>query len=556
MPRRSALLPLLFAACARPFGTDPFTSSVETGSPGGIAIDSGVLDAGGPPDARLPRAPVAWHDVTTQHNDAARTGANLAEYCLRPENVASLAVDRRFQVTGQIYAQPLVANHLLVVATTANELAAFDLDSNDGARKWSLGRDVLGTPGNVVRNVSGPLGILSTPAIDVPNDRLFVVARSCPSPSALLGCGHHLFSVRLSTGAVLDEVEVAPPGFDPDWQWNRPGLLLMNGLLYAAWGVGQSGNQHEEEVVYHGWVMAFRADDLHAPPLVHSTTEHGRGGGIWQAGAGLAGDGEAVFATTGNSIRDVPVTSPIDFPTAPVDDENSAVRLRFDASGVAERATYFDPRPYMSDGNVFQYMERWDIDFSSAGPVLLPGTDDFVVGAKSGILYLLDRKTLTALQPPLSAFTEPPLAAGQSLYIFSYVGGPQVLGAPVVWNDSLYVWPRNDRLVKLQHDRTLRTLVVEARSSVVAGAGGGMLSLSADGPQAGIVWVSLSSSGIGGISSEIAAFDATTLEKKWSAPVTGYAKFTCPTVSAGHVFVASWNGDGSSEVVEYDGACK
>jgi hypothetical protein len=551
MKHRSKLaLVAVVAACGRPFSVAEIelTPALETG-------DSTSTDAGASssPDAAppAPRRIADWVDVPTQHNDAARTGANLRETCVRPGNVSSMREERRYRVTGQIYAQPLVAGKLLIVATTANELAAFDLDSAKGTRRWSLGPDVLGTPANVVRNVNGPLGILSTPVVDVANDRLFVVARACPTKTSLLGCHHTLFSVRASTGALLDWVEVAPPGFDPDWQWNRPGLLLQNGFVYAGWGAGQSGNQHEEEVPYHGWIIAFRADDLHAPPFAHSMTEHQHGGGIWQAGGGLTGDGDSVFATTGNGIIGTEADSPLDFAAQPVDAENSAVRLRFTPDGGVDQKHYWDPRSYKADGNVFQYMERWDIDFSSAGPAFLPGTNDVVVGSKSGVVYLLDRETLAPLQPPLSAFTEPYLPTNESLYIYSYVNGPQILGAPIVWGDSVYIWPRYDRLARFHHDKTARTLVLETKGTEVASGAGGMMSLSANGDKDGLLWISMANSHEGYAASQIAAFDAVTLEKKWIAPAGGYAKFVCPTVSGGHVFVASWNADGSSDVIDY-----
>lgn len=543
LPRTLRLIGLVLvvvAACARPFaGYDP-----ELDPPPPIDVGSG--DGGG---GSL--RPGSWVDVLTQHNDALRTGANLHEGCLRPENVARLRERRRFRVQGQVYAQPLIANGSLVVATTENEVASFDLDAAEPTRRWTVGQEVFGTPATVVRNVNGPLGILSTPAIDLEGDRLFVVARRCPSRTALLGCSHSVYALRLSTGEVLDRADVAPPGFLPDWQWNRPGLLLQKGLLYVAWGAGQSGNEHEEEMPYHGWMMAFRADDLKAPPIVHSTTPHGRAGGIWQCGAGVLGDGDAVFVTTGNSVRDSVITKPNDFPDKPVDDENSTIRLRFDENGIAERVGYYDPRPYKADGNVFQYMERWDIDFSSAGPALIPGTDDIVVGSKSGIMYLLDRKTLAALQPPLSAFTDPPMQAGESLYIYYYGDGPHVVGAPVVWGDSVYAWARSDRLAKFHHDRAARTLVVEAKGTDKSGPGGGILSLSADGAKDGTIFAVLAASASGGAPAELAAYDAVTLEKKWSVTQLRYAKFVAPTVSGGHVFLPTWNTDGTSDVIDY-----
>lgn len=549
---RSLLFVALMAACGRPFGISEIelTPTIETGSIDGGTGANGANDGSAADGApALPARIADWVDVTTQHNDAARTGANVRETCVRPANVASMREERRFNVTGQIYAQPLVVGKQLIVATTANHLVSFDLDT--AKRRWSLGPDVLGTPGNVVRNVNGPLGILSTPVIDVAKDRLFVVARSCPTKTSLLGCHHTLFSVKVSTGALLDWVDIAPSGFDPDWQWNRPGLLLQNGFVYLGWGAGQSGNQHEEEVPYHGWIIAFSADNLHAPPFAHSLTEHQRGGGIWQAGGGLAGDGDSVFATTGNGIIGTEADSPLDFASQPVDAENSAVRLRIAPDGGADRKHYWDPRPYKADGNVFQYMERWDIDFSSAGPAFLPGSNDVVVGSKSGVVYLLDRETFSPVQPPLSVFIEPALPSNQSLYIYSYANGPQVLGAPVVWRDAVFMWPRYDRLARMHHDKTARTLALEFKGTEVASGAGGMMSLSANGDKDGILWVSMANSHEGFAASQIAAFDATTLEKKWIAPAGGYAKFVCPTVSGGHVFVASWNADGSSDVIDY-----
>jgi hypothetical protein len=477
---------------------------------------------------------------------------------------------------GQLYAQPLIVTgvdvgdstmDLLIAASTANEVSAFDVRSLSATPVWHAGPEMFGTPAKVVRNVNGPLGILSTPVVDRGSGRLYVVARSCPTATSLSGCTHTLHVLDVGSGQSLDAVtltasftdgEGVVQTFSPDTQWNRPGLLLQNGRLYVAWGAGQSGQQHEEDIVYYGQIMSLDILNLHAAPKLFVDTTHTRGGGIWQAGAGVAGDGSAVFVTTGNGILNESVTSPLDFPSTPIDQENSVVRWDDAADGGSGVLSYYDNRQYKSDGNVFQYMETNDIDFSSGGVGIIPQSDHVLAGSKAGILYLLDRQTLQQVQPPLSAFHQPALAAGQTLYIYSYAGGPQVLGAPVVWRRSdahddalIFVWPRSDLLTRLEY-LPAGSLTVQATSTDVAGGGGGMLSLSANGAQDGtaVVWAVLGNSPAqGGEPAVVRAYDARTLTQVWSASAGGYAKFVCPVVSGGRLFVASWDATGSDVLV-------
>src|SRR5207245_2091888 len=76
--------------------------------------------------------------VVTQHNDNARTGANLFETALTPAAVTG-NFGRLFSrtVQGSVYAQPLVVSDLVIadrkhnvvfVATMHNTLYAFDAD--------------------------------------------------------------------------------------------------------------------------------------------------------------------------------------------------------------------------------------------------------------------------------------------------------------------------------------------------------------------------------------------------------------------------------------------
>src|SRR2546421_5479753 len=95
--------------------------------------------SGSPPPANLRRNAMPAQ-VLTQHNDNARTGANLAESILTPDAVAAPGRFGKLferQVEGQVYAQALYVPNVafpqgqrnaLYVATMRNNVYAFDAD--------------------------------------------------------------------------------------------------------------------------------------------------------------------------------------------------------------------------------------------------------------------------------------------------------------------------------------------------------------------------------------------------------------------------------------------
>jgi len=532
--------------------------------------DGATADTGG----TLGPRPAAF-SVLTQHNDPARTGANTAETCLTQAVAPTLTQRAALHVDGLIFAQPLLfagSRYLAIVATSTNQLTAFDATTLSSTPVWQLGQETFGTPGNV-KPGPGPLGILSTPVIDPATSKLYLLARSCPSTTAVTGCpqavhvvdavsGKHLDSVTVS-GGFTDADGGAHP-FDPDTQMNRPGLLLQGGKLVVAWGVmtPQPGKTHEGDVVYHGTVMAFDTTNLHAPPIFYVDTPRGFGGGIWQSGGGVAGDGTSVYFNTGNSTRGPGVTpkAPTEFPATPLDQENSVVRLQW-GSGTATPAWYYDPRPYHSDGNVFQYTNYYDYDLASSGLGLIPDSNELVAGSKGGIIYALDRTTMQSTQDPISAFHRKTLPAGQTLYIAND-DGPEILGAPVIWrrkagsvDDALvYWWPRNEFLTSLHYDHGTGAIEVAAVSADAAGAGGGALSFTSNGTTASsaLLWASVSLGNGGGTEPAfVRAYDPLTLKMLWQGAVPGYPKFVCPTIAAGRVYMPSWPASGGSDLLVF-----
>ena len=87
-------------------------------------------------------ADVSTVAVLTQHNDNARTGANLQETILNTSNVNAKQFGKLFElsVDGQVYAQPLyvsnvtlgdgTVHNVVYIATMHNTVYAFDATSD------------------------------------------------------------------------------------------------------------------------------------------------------------------------------------------------------------------------------------------------------------------------------------------------------------------------------------------------------------------------------------------------------------------------------------------
>src|SRR5258705_13496335 len=101
-------------------------------------LDDRSLPSGGSPISAV--APPAGVDVLTYHNDNSRTGANLNETTLTPQNVNASSFGRlfRYTVDGYVYAQPLEVSslrmadgkvHNVLFVATEND-SGYALDAN------------------------------------------------------------------------------------------------------------------------------------------------------------------------------------------------------------------------------------------------------------------------------------------------------------------------------------------------------------------------------------------------------------------------------------------
>jgi hypothetical protein len=332
--------------------------------------------------------------LTAQFNNA-RTAANLTESVLNLSNVNSSTFGKvlTFNVDGQVYAQPLYVPKLMVngalhnvlyVATMANTIFAFDADTGEQLHALNPGQAVPAVPENGTppcpdQTTTGTeLGILSTPVIDLASNSLYLVS-AAPGNSGTYT--HRIYALDITTlGIKSGPVTIAPsvPGNGSDSTGGqvvmnqtrylqRPGLLLSNGNVYA--GFGSCGPDPQP---YHGWVVSFATTTLRQTGAFN-TTPNGYQGAIWQSGRGLVGDTNGnVYSMVGNGSFD----------------------------GVTEFSdTFLKLSPALRVLDWFlppnrAQLEEYDLDPSSAGPILTPDTNLLVGGGKDGIVYVLNPSNL------------------------------------------------------------------------------------------------------------------------------------------------------------------
>jgi PQQ enzyme repeat len=345
--------------------------------------------------------------VTTYHYDTLRTGWNDQEASLTSSKFPStFGVIQDVAVDEQVDAQPLLVageniaggiHDVVYVVSENNTVYAIDAGTGAILVQRNLGPPVpmpLGCGNN------GPnVGITSTPVIEPARGRIIVMAYvNGTSPS------YQLHALNLSTLAD----EVAPVTvkatqkltdgstftFNATYQRQRPGLLKLNGSIYAGFGsfCDFSANQSR------GWVLGWNAETL--APLVHAELNDSQAtsptsfflSSVWMSGFGLSGNGSTVYFSTGNSDCNFYV-DPEACPSQSTYDgvtniQESVIGLN---SSLSTREGVFTP------SNVFA-MDIADADLGAAGVMLMPsarvGAGLAAIVSKDGRLWLLNTGSL------------------------------------------------------------------------------------------------------------------------------------------------------------------
>lgn len=516
--------------------------------------------------------PVAVSDlpgVFTWHNNLARDGANPHEFALTKATLTTATFGKRFScaVDGVVYAQPLwvpglsingAKHNVLLVATAHDTVYAFDADEFPCVTLWHANLidsahgatsgettvpngDIGGSP-----DLQPEIGIIGTPVISPSLNTLYAVTKS-EGPS---GTFHQrLHGLDLSTGNEKTggpaniSGSVVGAGYDSSGatitfnsrtHLQRPGLALVNGVVYVTWA------SHGDNDPYHGWIIGYDATSL-APVTTYNLTANGSRGGIWMSGAAPAADSaNAVYLSTGNG------TFNRDSSSAPNSDLGDAVvKLTTSSSGLL-------PSDWFSPFNQSD-LEAADRDLGASGVVLLPDQSSgaahlLITGGKEGKFYLINRDSMGHYCGSCTS------SSGDTNIVQSFSATSAIFGTPAFWHNGLYVAGLSDQLVVYTFNSSTGKFETapSSQSPNTFAFPGATPCISSEGTTNGIVWA-IDSSQYGppknsGGPAVLHAYDATNLASElWNSTQAANSrdqagtavKFSVPTIANGKVYVGT-----------------
>jgi len=536
-----------------------------------VLVLAGACSATDPPAQPAPTAPAtapapADTAMLTQKGDPARSGWNRHETVLTQANVNPSDFGRRttYPVDGAIYAQPLFVpglsvaggrHNTVLVATEHDSVYAFDADATGPAHAPLWHRSLLPPGAQPVSAkddvsctaISPEVGITGTPVIDPATDTLYVVATSNENGQLVYrihALDPHTGNDRVAPVRITASVPGTAPdavrgmvSFDPRYEQQRMGLLLLGGVVYVAFA------SYCDQDPSHGWILGYRAADLsravvyNDSPNAGSSGKRPGGGGLWESETGLTADAAgSIYVVSGNG--------PFDLNTGGANAGNSLLRFVVDG-GTLRLADYFAPFHQSC-------LNAHDQDLGSGAPLLLPRFGAVLFIGKEGRIYLTRADHLGGNQPLTVSCTAAQQVTNvdrivQELPDDTVLGG--VWGSETYWTDGpqtyLYTAGVVDHLRawRLTGGTVAVPSVGQAPETLAYPGGVPVLSSAGDTPGTAILWiVSMSDAG-----PALRAYDPANLAHELYASdrkatrdgLAGYPNFTVPTVAAGRVFVGT-----------------
>jgi hypothetical protein len=497
--------------------------------------------------------------VLTYHNDNLRTGQNVNETILTPANVTSSKFGKLFAlpVDGQVFAQPLYmpavmvgsqVHDLVFVATQHDSVYAWDANTFSSTPLWQTSfinpsAGVTTVPCAEAASGQGDcstitpeFGITSTPVIDSSTGTLYVVAHTKEVVGTTTNYVYRLHALSITTGAekfggpVVLKASVSTTSgtinLVPIQHMQRPGLLLVNGVVYIGFG------SHGDQSPWYGWLLGYNASTL-KQVMVFNTAPNGQGGAIWQSGCAPAADANGnIYVITGNGAFTAN--------SGGVDYGDSILKLN--TNGTV--ADYFTPTDQMALNNS-------DDDLGSGGHIVIPdqtGTfPHLLIGAgKQGVIYSVNRDNMGKFNPggnqniqSLAALTSGPSSGG-------------LFGCPAYWNENVYFVAWNDNVTAFHLSNG--TVALTSMSTTRLAFPGATPTVSANGTSNGIVWIIQANVPNDTIlttvpAAVLRAYDATNVavelydstQAGTRDTAGGAVKFAVPTVANGKVYVGNSN---------------
>jgi len=499
--------------------------------------------------------------VATYHNDNARTGQNVLETILTPDNVNAARFGKLYSlpVDGYVYAQPLYMpqvaipgdgiHNVVIVATQHDSVYAFDADSLTPAPLWKVnflnadaGVTTLSPSDVNASDILPEIGITSTPVVDVASNTVYVVSATKENGAFY----HRLHALDIASGAEKfggpRTIQASYPGvaqdahdgvltFSSRFQLQRAALLLSKGKVYIAFA------SNADSGLYHGWVIAYDATTLRQSGAWVSTPDSYQGG-IWMSGCGISADsaGNLYLSTANGPFDAYGEQSGSNF-------SDSVVKLTPGAHGIA-LVDFFAPSNQAK-------LAKDDLDLGSVGVLLLPEQPGpyprlAVTSGKNGHIYVLNRDSLGGYNQ----------GRGNPQIVQDISGQlKQQMGTPAYWNGRLYfgagISPQKDGIKAFALRNGTLSVTPTSQSAAIYHLTRSTVSVSANGNSNGIVWAVDNDAYYNAHQGPAAlhAYDARNLGRELynSNQRIGRdnpgqaAKFTVPTVANGKVFVGTAN---------------
>ncbi|HEX4263986.1 MAG TPA: hypothetical protein VH597_06565 [Verrucomicrobiae bacterium] len=502
-------------------------------------------------------------NVLTYHNDNGRTGANLNETTLAPDNVNPNSFGKLFayDVDGYVYAQPLYVSGLNIpgqgvrnvvfIATEHNSVYAFDADSNGGANGGLLWQANLGSSAQVpspelpFQAIKPEVGITGTPVIDAGSQTLYVDAFTEEGTNFI----HRVHALSILDGSERAfspvVVSASVPGlgagskngtvsFQAIQQLQRSALTLAGGVLYICFaGLTDTPNTDP----YHGWVIGLNAANLQLRPnYVFCSTPNGTTaqfgsvagrGGVWMAGDGPAVDGNnnLYFATGDGNFTAFKGSGGTDYGDS---------YLKLSTVGGLSVADYFTP-------NTEAFQQVNDVDTGSGGVILLPDQPGpyphlMIGGGKPSRAFVMSRDMMTTNDTHIDTNSvNDPIVQTMPL-------GGGIFDTPAYFNEAIYYVANKDTIRRYAlSNGTLIPDLPNSFGSRTYAFPGATPSISANGNANGIVWTIQNAQ-----PAVLVAYNATNLSTELynssqaaggRDQLTGGIKFTVPTIANGKVYV-------------------
>lgn len=505
--------------------------------------------------------------------DNLQTGWYPNEPQLAPSKVTGGDFGELFDtgLTGSIYAQPLISQPTVLAVTEADD--AYGLNAKTGTITWQRN---FGTPANpLLENDCGDLGaslgITGTPVIDPTTHTAYFVSATNGGPGG--ATEYFMDAVNVQTGATpadwpaggvpIQGSADSDPGtvFNGQFEFQRPGLVLVNGVVFAAFGA-QCDNG-----IWEGWLIGVSEASAAITTMwssetgvLHPIEYQTPGGGIWQSGSAPIVDSQGnIYVATGNGA--IP-SGPTPGTDTSVHNFGEAVVELSNKSGTLKPVDFFMPTDAA-------FLNSEDGDVGAGGPVALPasmGTPQepnvLLQVGKEGIIYALNMNALGGYQQGPNGsdkipsktvryggvWSKPAVWPGNGGYVYmpTSLYDPSGLDDPI---GSLNVFKRR---VSASGVVSFQLVGATTNSDNWFNFGSGKPIVTSKGTASGsaLLWIVHDNNGTSGTGAELQAYNPIpqnpgkngTLENVWNSPTFTASEFAEPGVDNGIIYVGTKDG--------------